>query len=705
MGIMTFLREKMGVILIIIIGLALFAFVASEAVQYGRSYFSGDQTTVGEIAGEKIKYEDFNTRMDQNTKQYQQQFGQNLTPQLLSFVQNTTWNQFLTQILLKKEEDKVGVVVGGDEIRNMISGTNPDPEIARYFTNQQTGQLDRTQLNQFLNTIQTAPAADPTKIQWNQFVASRIDAKRTERYLSLINNGIYVNSLEATDDYEAKNKLANFKYVTLAYSSIPDNKVTLTDADYRSYYDDHKAMFKNAAETRTFEYIAFNGAPSKVDTTAVKAQADKLAADFKASQNDSLFVQINAVDAANRAALTFQKKGQLSPKLDSVMFTAPKGFVYGPYVDNGSYKVSKLVDEQVGPDSVKAKHILLNPQLFGGLDKTKAKADSIVKVIAAGKSFAEMAKMYSSDKGSAEKGGELGTFGRGAMVPVFEEAVFNGKAGQTKIITSQFGVHVIEIEDQKGSSKVVKVATVDRPILASSKTQSEAFSKAQTFLSAATGDNFNAQAKKAGLTVKTATDVNGLANSLPGLDASREVVKWAFKADKGDISDKAYTVGTQYIVARLTEIKPEGTLPLDAVKKQIEVAVRNQVKAKQLIDKLQAAANGAGSLQQVAQKAGAPVTPVENIVFANPVLPGVAQENKLIGSVFGSALNKVSKPVEGEHGVYVYSVDGFVNPPALNNYVKQREQIAQALAQRAQNQVFDALKDKGNVKDYRSKFL
>ncbi len=705
MGIMTFLRERMGIILIAIIGLALFAFVASEAVQYGRSYFSGDQTTVGEIAGEKIKYEDFNTRMDQNTKQYQQQFGQNLTPQLLSFVQNTTWNQFLTQILLKKEEDKVGVVVGGDEIRNMISGTNPDPEIARYFTNQQTGQLDRNQLNQFLNTVASAPAGDPTKLQWDQFVASRIDAKRTERYLSLINNGVYVNSLEATDDYEAKNKLANFKYVSLAYSSIPDSKITPTDADYKSYYDEHKAMFKNPAETRTFKYITFNGAPSKEDTAAVKVQADKLAADFRDSKNDSLFVQINAVDAANRAALTFQKKGQLTPKLDSVMFTALKGFVYGPYVSNGSYKVSKLVDKQVGPDSVKAKHILLNPQLYGGLDKTKLKADSILKIINAGKPFADMAKMYSSDKGSAEKGGELGMFGRGAMVPVFEEAVFNGKPGQSKIITSQFGVHIIQIEDQKGSSKVVKVATVDRPILASSKTQSEAFGKAQTFLSGATGDNFDAQAKKAGLTVKTGTDINGLANSLPGLDASREVVKWAFKADKGDVSDKAFTVGTQYVVAKLTEVKPEGTLPLDAVKKQIEGAVRNQVKAKQLTDKLQAAANGAGNLQQVAQKAGTPVVPVENIVFANPVLPGVAQENKLIGSVFGSALNKVSKPIEGEHGVYIYSVDGFINPPALNNYVKQREQIAQALAQRTQNQVFDALKDKANVKDYRAKFL
>ncbi|OKS89507.1 hypothetical protein RG47T_4991 [Mucilaginibacter polytrichastri] len=705
MGLMSFLRNRMGTIVVVIIGLALFAFIAGEVVQYGKSFFTGDQTTVGEISGEKINYEAFSARLDQNTKQYQQQFGQNLTPQLTSYVQNITWNQYLSQIIFKKEVEKVGVVVGADETKSMISGTNPDPEVARNFTNPQTGQLDRAQLNQFLNNMQNAPASDPMRAQWADFVAARIDAKKMEKYLAIVHNGLYVNSLEATDDYEAKNKLANFKYVTLPYAAVPDSKVTISDGDYQAYYDEHKSSFKNPQELRTFKYVSFNAAPSKEDTAAIKLQADKLAADFKASTNDSLFVQINAIDAVNKAALAFVHKGQLDPKIDSVMFNAPKGFVYGPYVSNGSYKVSKLVDEQVGPDSVKARHILINPATEGGLPKAIAKADSIKKLIEGGKSFGDLAKMYSIDKASAEKDGELGTFGRGAMVPVFDDAVFNGKKGDLKVITSQFGVHVIQIEDQKGSSKVVKVATVDRPLLASSKTQSEAFSKAQTFLSATNGDNFDAQAKKEGLEVKTAPDVTGIAAGLPGLDNAREVVKWVFKADKGDIADKAFTVGTQYIVPRVTEIKLEGYLALDAVKKQIQPAVLNIVKAKQLTEKLQAAANGASSIDQVAQKAGATVVPVENIVFANPVLPGIAQENKLIGSIFGSQPNKVSKPIAGDHGVYVYVLNSFINPAPLTNAVTVKQQLGQAMLQRADNQVFDALKDKANVKDYRAKFL
>jgi len=183
------------------------------------------------------------------------------------------------------------------------------------------------------------------------------------------------------------------------------------------------------------------------------------------------------------------------------------------------------------------------------------------------------------------------------------------------------------------------------------------------------------------------------------------VVRWAYKAEKGDITDKVFTVGDQYIVSRLTEIKPKGTLSLEAVKKQIEPMVRNEVKAKQLKEKFDAALSGGTSIDQVAQKVGSKVVPVENIVFANPIIPGQSAEYKVIGSIFGSAINKISKPVDGAQGVYVYVVNGFTNPPALTNAIKQKEQINQALLQRSQGQVLDALKDNAIVKDNRAKFF
>jgi peptidyl-prolyl cis-trans isomerase D len=243
------------------------------------------------------------------------------------------------------------------------------------------------------------------------------------------------------------------------------------------------------------------------------------------------------------------------------------------------------------------------------------------------------------------------------------------------------------------------------PLKASSTTQTAIYSKAQGFLGNITKENFDEEAKKEGLKTKTATDVNGVAASFPGVESGRDIIKWAFGAEKGDFSDKVYITGDQYIVAHLVQIKPKGQLSLDAVKKQIEPLVKNKVKGKLLAEKLQAALNGSSSIDQVAQKAGSKVNPLQNIVFANPVIPGSSAEYKVIGTVFGSQPNKLSKPVEGQQGVFVFSVDSFINPAPLTNAVREKEQLSQALLQRSEPQIFDALKDKANVKDYRAKFL
>ena len=701
MGIMGFLRNRMGMILVVVIGFAMFAFIAGEVIHYGGSFFHGDNTEMGEVNGEKIAVDEFNKRVDQNTANFQAQSHQTeMTPQITSYIQESTWSQELNEKILNAEMDKLGLVVSDDEKRSLIQGDNPSPQIVQAFGNPQTGQVDRAKLNNFLSNISAAKNDDPMLIRWNDFIDQIVDDKRTEKYLALVSNGLYVNALDAQDDYEAKNKLVNFKYVKLDYTSIPDSKVTVTDDDYETYYNDHKGEFKNPEESRNLEYVVFNAAPSKDDSAVVKTEVDKLAPAFKASTNDSLFVEVNA---DTKTPLAFQRKGQLDPKIDSIMFGAAKGFVYGPYLSGDSYKLSKLVDEQVGPDSVKARHILL--PITTSPEKTLATADSIKKLIQGGKSFADLAKTYSVDKGSADKGGELGTFGRGSMVPAFEDAVFEGKKGDIKIVTSQYGVHIIDIEDQKGSSKVVKVATVDKLLTASSATQSAAYSKAQAFLGTLNGDNFNDQANKAGLKIVKAPDLNPIASSFNTITSGREIVRWAYKASAGDFSDQVFTSGDQYVVARLTQINPKGTLPLSAVKKQIAPQVLLAVKGKTLADKLQSAVSGASSIDQVGQKAGSPVVPIQNIVFANPVIPGSSAEYKLIGTVFGSQPGKISAPVMGQSGVYVFTVDNFIKPAPLANALRQKQELGQAILQRSQQGILEALKDKANVKDYRVKFL
>lgn len=701
---MNFLRERMGRIVAIVIGLSLFAFIVGEVLRQGSSFFNGDRDQIGEVSGEKVSYKDFETQLDNAKKQSGQS---DVSGQFAAYLQEMVWNQEVSKIILNKEIDRLGLVVTADETGEMVNGNNPDPQIVQYFGDPKTGKVDKTKLLAFEQNMRNARADDPqaqqTKQQWESFVNQLTVNKLGQKYMAIATGGLYVNSLDAMNDYSNRNKLANFKYVTLDYSSIPDNKVNPTDDDYQSYYDAHKYQFKNKEETRSFDYVSFNAAPSKDDSAAVKASVEKLIPALKSSTNDSLFVQINA---DTKAALSYKKKGALGdPKLDSVIYNEPNGFVYGPYLSNGSYKIAKLIDSKVEPDSVKARHILIQPGA-SGIAGAQAKADSLKKLIQSGKgNFADLAKIYSADKGSAEKGGELGYFARGAMVGPFETAAFGGKKGEIKTVVSQFGVHLIEIEDQKGSSKVAEVAVVDKAILPSSKTQTLAYTKAQQLLGALAKGNFDAEVKKEGLTKRTAADVPALASSFQGVDNARDLVKWAYKADKGDFGDQVYEAGNQYIVPVLTEIKPKGTLPLEVVKKQIQPAVINEVKAKQLIAKLQAAENGSSTIDQVAQKAGVKVVPVQNVVFSNPVIPGLSLEYKVIGSIFGSKPNKLSKPIDGDHGVYVFSLDNFIGPAQLANAVREKTQIEQQLAQRSQGALFDALKDKANVKDYRAKFL
>jgi peptidyl-prolyl cis-trans isomerase D len=703
MGIMNFLRNRAGIIIIGAIGFAIVAFLVSDAISMGKPFLAANQNVVGQVAGESINITDFNTKLDQNTNNFKQQMGQSgMNAQMTAYILENTWSQAISDILINKEVQRLGLEVSKNELNDMVTGKNPHPQVVQSFGNPQTGQVDRNQLSAFLSNVEAQSASSPIRQQWGAFLVSIKHDRLSQKYYNLIKNSVYVTSLEAREDYMQRNKLASFNYVLLDYTSIPDNKITLTDGDYSDYYSDHKYQFHNESETRSFEYVVFDASPSKVDSVEMKTSVNKILADFRSTANDSLFVSINS---DTKAPITYVQKGQLDPALDSAVFSASKGAVIGPILTKGYYKMAKVLDVRVSPDSVKASHILLNPATEGGLEKAKAKADSIANLIRKGASFAALAAKYGTDA-SKDTGGDLGTFGRNKMIPAFEEAVFNGKTGDLKVLTTQFGVHIIHIDNQKGASKVVKVAVVDKAVVSSNKTQQETYSKASAFLaSASNAAEFDANAKKGGLNKLIAENVSAMQADIAGLESPRELIRWAFKADEGDVSDQVFEMGDKYVVAKLTDIREEGTLPLEKVKKTIEPMVRKHVKAKMLVEKIEKAASGASSINQIAQKLGKTATPAQNIVFANPVIPGMSQESKVIGTVFGLQPGKISKPIEGESGVYVVAVTGFSNPPALTNTVRQKEQIAQSLDQRSQQEAFKVLRDKANIKDNRSRFF
>ena len=694
---MTFMRTKMGYFLVGGIAVVLALFVLEPLLQQGSAIFGASRNVVGSIDGQDIKYDEFSPKVEQSIAQFKQQYGGNINPQMQAMAVDQAWQAEIANTILTKEYTRLGLTVSGDELFDLLQGKNPSPLIVQYFGNPQTGQVDRAAVISSLK----AQAKDPKlKQQWDLLQLEVEKQALQQKYANLIRNSVYITSVEANDEYSNRNKLASFKYVDLGFSTILDKDVKLTDADYQAYYDANKKRFDNPAETRGFEYVSFSIQPTAADSAAVKAQMDKLAADFKITPNDSLF---SANNSDVKVPYTYISKGKLDPAVDSVIFNYPVGSYYGPKFSGNSYKLIKVVGSRVSPDSVKASHILIDPSKVGGEAAAFKLADSLKSLLQKGGNMVELAKKYSVD-GSKDQGGDLGTFGRGAMVPEFENASFDGKPGDVKVVKSQFGVHVIKIVKQVGSSKVAKLAYIEKSLAPSQKTRDAAYKKASSFLSEVKGDNFSALAQKNGYTVALADKITATQGFAPGLDNPRQLIRDTYQADKGDVLPQIYTMDNGFVVAHLTDIRPKGQLSLADVKKEIQPYVMNEVKAKMLSEKVNKALQGSSSIDQVAQKLGKAATPAQNVVFANPVIPGLAQENKVIGAIFGSQVGKLSKATEGDKGVYVFVVDGFTNPAPLDNVFKQKETMILGVAQRSLGAAFQALQDKSDIKDNRVKF-
>lgn len=700
MGIMTFLRNRAGTVMVFAIGFAIVAFLLGDFLGSGASMFGGNPNEVGKINDESIDYVAFNSEVEASASNMAQQMGGNVSPQMTSYIVENVWNQNISRKLLSEEVDRIGLDVGKTELNDLVSGQQPSQMLIPYFTNPETGEFDRNQLNVFLNNIQLEPANSEQKQQWSYLLEGIKSNRLQEKYNNLISNSVYITSLEAQEDFAQRNKLANFSYVLLDYSSIPDKDVTSTDADFKNYYNDHKSSFKNAEETRSIEFVVIDASPTKKDSAQVKSEIEERMTGLRTADNDSLYASINS---ETKYPVAYRKRGTFDPVLDSAIFAADKGDVVGPFLNNGVYEIAKVLDSRMSPDSVNASHILLNPAMEGGQDKAEAKVDSIKKLVQGGQSFASLAAEFSTD-GSKDNGGELGSFARGAMIPEFEDAVFNGKPGDLLVVKTQFGVHLIKINSQSGNSKVVKAAIIDRGVRGSSETLQDGYSRASDFFGKANGTNFDAIAKENGLTVHKEERISSMHNQILNLENPRELIRWAFKAKVGDITDKVYEIGNQYVVARLSQIIPKGIAPLESIKADIKPLVITQLKAKKLKEQASSALNGASSIDQVAQKLGKTAIAVENIVFANPIIPGVAQENAVVGAVFGLQPSKISKAIEGVQGVYVVSVKDFVNPETPSNLLSQKRQMEQSLKQRIQDSSFQALLEKADIKDNRGQF-
>jgi peptidyl-prolyl cis-trans isomerase D len=697
MAMISKIRSKAG-LLIGIVGFSLLAFILGDLLSHNRDLFSSNDSSVGVISGNKIDVRDFEDQVQLSVNNYKlnnntETVDQNTMDQL----REQTWNQLVNNEIMGKQFTKLGLNVSPDELFDMVKGKNPHPQIKQAFTDPKTGEFSTANVINFLKNMDNDKTGR-TRAQWNVFEKAIMEERLQQKYNDLVKQGLFVSSVEAKEDFISKNRFASVKFVFLPYSTVVDSTIKVSDADLKAVYNANLKRYKQEA-SRGIDYVTFEVTPSQVDLKAAKESINKTVEEFRATTNDSLFVAQNS-DAPFDA--NFKKRGSFSPNIDSVMFNSAIGTLVGPYEENNGFKIAKLVAVKMLPDSVNARHILLKVADATAKDAVMKTADSLKAAIKSGSNFAVLSALFSTDEGSKIKGGDLGWFGPGMMVPEFNDACFNGNKGDVTIVQTQFGIHIIEIVNQSGMSKQIQVAIVDRKIEASSKTYQMVYAKANEFANKNnTAVAFDKAVKDQNLSKLLDNNILENAKQVGGLENSRELVRWAFKAEVGDVS-KAFEFGNKFTVAKLTTAKEKGFSTLEEVKDQVTFEARRDKKAEQFIEKFNKA--GKSSLASIATSVGQVEQSAEQVNFAATQLGAGGMEPAVVGAIMTMKPNTISPPIKGMNGVFVVSVNSFTEPVMPKDIKETRQQVVQQLQQRASYEVNNALREKANINDRRGKF-
>jgi len=700
MGIMTFLRERAGFVLIGLIVISIIAFLVSDASRMGGSLFRESNTDIAVVNGEKISTDEYNQKLQAQTEQAKQQYGQiGIPTQMMGFLGEQTWTQMISQHLLDRQVSKAQLNIGNSEAYDLVAGRNPDPRVRQTFTDRKTGVFDPATVITFLKNLKRDTA---TESKWHAFENELRKSRAEQKYLALVQGGIYITGLEAKLAYNTPAERRNIQYVTVDYSRIPDSKVNLTDDQLNTYYTNNLFKYQSHENSRSLDYVIFEARPSAEDSAQEKKEVNRMAAEFRTAKSDSLFVVLNS---ETKTPVTFYKRKHLPPGVDSTIVNQTPGFVSDPVLLNGTFRAAKLVSVKQMPDSVWSRHILLVPGKTEPLADVLKRADSLKSQIQKGANFASLAQTLSQDKGSSVKGGDLGyvAMGQGLVKP-FEDAIFNGKKGELKIVQTQFGVHLIQIVDQKNISPSFEIAQIDRPFGPSPKTTQATYSQAIQFLGSlpSTGQAGLAKLARAkNLNVRTAAEVKAGDQSLPGAENARKVVQWAYTKKKGDRSE-VLDLGTSFVIAEVTGIRVKGPTPLADIRRQVEADAEKAKKGELLVAQI-VQAHGQG-LESLANTYASAVATADSLDFANPAV-GKLEDPALIGAVFGASSGKPSKPVAGDKAVYAFQVTGMVNQTSKADSKTVREKIRLNIKSQAVTAALDALRDKAEITDNRGRLL
>ena len=694
------IRNK-GALLVTVIGIALLAFILGGLSDIGGNTRSRE--TIAEINGESIHYMEYGAALEQMIEVYKIETGQtDLNEDIMDQVHSSVWETLINEKLLYSEAGKIGLTVSPEELSDHLIGNNIHQLILQrpaFFD--ETGRFNRSYLIQFLNSLdQQADGEQRNQIEqakrywkfWEKTVKTEL---LQEKYNALITKSIAVNNLEVKMNFEASRITTDVNYIVQPYFAIPDSVISVSNSEIKNRYNKQKDLFKQD-ESSSISYVIFDIKPMESDFIETEEWINRLSDEFKTT--DDVAGLVNSASDVMYNGRNFTEF-TIRPDLKDFAFTGQKNDVVGPLLENGTYTMARIMETSIlRPDSVKLRHIFL-------LGDDAAKEDSIVKAIKQGSNFAELAQKFSAVQQTAANGGEIGWIQDGAagLDKETSESAFSKGVNEVFTIKNAQGVQIFQITEKTPIRKKVKVAILERKVIAGDRTYNKIYNDAKQFAAASKNvENFTKLAQDSGYTVLP-TEMTKTTRHIASIPQSHQIVRWAFNNQKGAISD-VFVCGNQFVVSALTEVTSKGSRSIESVANQLKAEIIREKKGDLMVKNISEQLKQTSELTSLATALDTEVKEALGVNFSSYQFGGAGFEPAVIGLASSQEINKISSPIKGNAGVYVIQATNKQENPNAFDAKTEIQQLESRFAYSIPYMVQQQIRSNSKITDNRLNF-
>jgi len=702
MAVLGKIRQR-SIFLILVIGMALFAFVISGVFD-GSSANTGPTEPIAVVNDEEIDGTFFRQMVEQTERTYNYSTLQSV---------NLVWNQALRNTIFDQEFEKLGIDAGKDQLEQIIS--SDDGVINNPSFQNEAGFFD---FGVFTDYIAQLRIQEPAAYEnWKAQEQSIIGVAKQRIYLDLIKSSAGMTEAEAKALYHFENDNINVEYVQIPFDIIPDSLVNVTDAEVKQFIKDHEKDYERAAN-RNLQYVSFDENPTQDDLANISLRLESLK-DVRIAYNDvskltdtieGFRTTKNIIDFVDQNSeipfdSVYRARGEFNNEYADILFGLEVGEVFGPYRDGSFYKISRLLDRKENA-SLRASHILIayegatraSSNITRTKEEARREANRVLKMARRGKNnFVELAGEY-SDGPTKTRGGDLGFFQEGEMAQEFFNFVDKNRVDRIGLVETEFGFHIIKVTDKDDLAMIADVAV---EAVASDETANEVFRSATKFeIESNDEKDFNAIAEKNNYEVRPVKQVTALEENLPGLFRQRQIVRWAFDEDTkiGDIRRFSLAGGGGYAVVQLTAINQKGLASMDEVGNEVRKQIMQDKKAALIKKQFQELT----TLEALAEDENLTIETASAVNQKNPTLVGAGNEPYVVGAAFAMEEGSVSSFIQGDRGVYMIKLLQKNEAEPLEDYNEFNKEYLREASFSLLESVFLALESSADIDDNRA---